>query len=141
MRSSLLAKRIASLTLTKKAFDVVVMDLRKVTPMTDFFVICSADSDIQIKAIADAVEDGLEVKGLSVWHREAGSVHWILLDYVDVVLHVFHKTTRTFYNLEKLWGDATIAHVKDKSSPRRTGATPLRRATRKTSTRSTKTTS
>lgn len=141
MRSSLLAKKIASLTLTKKAFDVVVMDLRKVTPMTDFFVICSADSDIQIKAISDAVEDGLAAKGHRAWHREAGSVHWILLDYVDVVLHVFHKTTRTFYNLEKLWGDATITKVNDKSSPRRAGAIPSKRAARKSPTRSKKTAS
>ncbi len=141
MRSSLLAKKIASLTLTKKAFEVVVMDLRKVTPMTDFFVICSADSDVQIKAIADAVEDGLEVKGLAPWHREAGSVHWILLDYVDVVLHVFHTTTRTFYNLEKLWGDATITPVNDKPSRRRAGAKPATRTARKSSTRSKKTAS
>jgi len=139
LRSSLLAKKIASLTLTKKAFDVVVMDLRKVTPMTDFFVVCSADSDIQIRAIADAVEDGLDVKGLSAWHREAGSAQWILLDYVDVVLHVFHKTTRTFYNLEKLWGDATITKVTDKSSPLRVDAIPSKRTPRKSSTRSKKT--
>ena len=141
MRSSLLAKKIASLTLTKKAFDVVVMDLRKVTPMTDFFVICSADSDIQIKAISDAVEDGLELKGLSAWHREAGSVHWILLDYVDVVLHVFHKTTRTFYNLEKLWGDATITRINDKPTPRRGKPVPSKRPARKAPTRSKKATS
>lgn len=138
MRSSLLAKKIASLALTKKAFDVVVMDLRKVTSMTDFFVVCSADSDVQIKAISDAVEDGLEVKGLSAWHREAGSVHWILLDYVDVVLHVFHKTTRTFYNLEKLWGDASITNVKDKVSPRSARAIPSKRTVRKSSARSKK---
>ena len=123
MKPPLLAKTIASLTLSKKASDVVVMDLRKVTPMTDFFVVCSADSDVQIKAIADAVEDGLDAKGISPWHREAGSVHWILLDYVDVVLHIFHKTTRTFYNLEKLWGDAGITRIDDGTVSR-----PKRRA-------------
>ena len=107
------------------------MDLRKLTSMTDFFVVCSADSDIQVRAIADAVEDGLEKKGSTVWHREAGSLNWVLLDYVDVVLHVFHKNTRSFYNLEKLWGDAEIEHVADKGvapAKRRAPATQRHRA-------------
>jgi ribosome-associated protein len=131
LRSSLLAKKIASLSLTKKANDVVVMDLRKVTPMTDFFVVCSADSDVQIKAIADAVEEGLETKGLTPWHREAGSVHWILLDYVDVVLHVFHKNTRSFYSLERLWGDAVITRLADRPATRRQRVTRRSRVPRK----------
>ena len=134
MKSSLLAKKIASLALTKKAFDVVVMDLRSVTPMADYFVICSADSDVQVKAIADAVEEGLEVKGLGAWHREASSVTWVLLDYVDVVLHVFHKTTRAFYSLERLWGDAVITRIDDEVTPPRKKAPP-KRATPKRSTR------
>ena len=113
MRSPALARKIASLALTKKAHDVTIMDLRKLTSMVNFFVICSADSDIQVRAIADAVEDGLEKKGSHAWHKEAGSLNWVLLDYVDVVLHVFHKNTRTYYNLEKLWGDAEIEHVTD----------------------------
>ena len=91
------------MTLTKKANDVVVMDLRKLSPVADFFVICSADSDVQVKAIADAVEDGMEERGVAPWHREAGSMNWFVLDYVDVVLHVFHKDTRKYYSLEKLW--------------------------------------
>lgn len=109
----MLAKKIAELTLSKKAYDVAIMDLRRVTSMTDYFVVCTADSDVQVRAIADAVEDGLEKKGAVPWHRESGSANWILLDYVDVVLHIFHKNTRSFYNLEKLWGDAAIRHVKD----------------------------
>ena len=113
MRASTLARKIADLTLTKKAQDVVIMDLRGLTSMADFFVLCSADSDTQVKAIADAVEEGLEKKGSAPWHRESGSVNWILLDYVDVVLHVFHKSTRSFYNLEKLWGDAEVERVED----------------------------
>ena len=114
MRSSTLASRIARLSLTKKAYDVVTMDLRGLTTMTDFFVVCSADSDIQAKAIADAVEDGMRQQGHAPWHRETGSAQWILLDFVDVVLHIFHKTTRSFYNLEKLWGDAPTKAIEDK---------------------------
>ncbi len=113
MRSSTVARNIARLALSKKAENVILMDLRGLTSMADFFVVCSADSDVQMKAIADAVEEGMEAKGSGVWHRESGSAHWILLDYVDIVLHIFHKNTRGFYNLEKLWGDAKITPVAD----------------------------
>ena len=113
MRSSTLATRIARLALTKKAYDIVAMDLRELTTMADFFVVCSADSDIQARAIADAVDEGMRGEGHAPWHRETGSAQWILLDFVDVVLHVFHKDTRGFYNLEKLWGDAPMKHIED----------------------------
>jgi len=114
LTSKVLARHIARLTLTKKASDIVLMDLRKLTTMTDFFVVCSADSETQVKAIADAVVEGLEEKGIKVWHYEGiGQLRWVLLDYVDVVVHVFHKQTRKFYNLEKLWGDATFEEVSD----------------------------
>lgn len=113
MKSPALATAIAKLALTKKAFDVAIMDLRPVTSMTDFFVVCSADSDTQIKAIADAVEEGTKEKGVSPWHKEKGSTNWVLLDYSDVVLHIFHKHTRSYYNLEKLWGDAKIKWIRD----------------------------
>jgi ribosome-associated protein len=113
VKPAILAKHVADLALSKKAQDVVIMNLRGLSSVTDYFVICSGDSDVQIKAIADEIKDGLAKKGVSVWHREVGSPNWVLLDYVDVVVHVFHKHTRPFYNLEKLWGDARIEHVKD----------------------------
>lgn len=116
----------------KKAQDVVILDLRPLTSMTDFFVVCSADSDIQAKAIADGVDEGLEKQGTRPWHREAGSANWILLDYVDVVLHVFHKHTRAFYSLEKLWGDAEIHHVSDDADPRAREKRDKRSASRRT---------
>jgi ribosome-associated protein len=113
VRASARAAAIARLTLTKKAYDVAVLDLRGLTTMADFFVVCSADSEPQIKAVADAVEEGMEEGGEVPWHKEAGSPNWVLLDYVDVVLHIFHKEARAFYSLEKLWGDATITAVTD----------------------------
>lgn len=113
MRPSARAAAIARLTLTRKAYDVIVLDLRGLTTMADFFVVCSADSESQIKAIAEAVEEGMEQRSESPWHREAGSPNWVLLDYVDVVLHIFHKAARSFYSLEKLWGDAVITAVAD----------------------------
>lgn len=129
MKPAILAKHVADLALSKKAQDVVIMNLRGLSSVTDFFVVCSGDTDVQIKAIADAVKDGLAKKGVAVWHREVGSPNWVLLDYVDVVVHVFHKHTRPFYNLEKLWGDAEIERVADeppaaqrKAAPRRASA-------------------
>src|SRR5512135_1859240 len=104
------------------------MDLRGLTSMADYFVVCSADSDIQVKAIADAVVDGMEKKGTRPWHIESGSANWILLDYVDVVLHVFHKNTRPFYSLERLWGDAAIERVTDESGTAPSKSRPAKKA-------------
>jgi ribosome-associated protein len=112
-----LAKKIARLAQVKKASDILIMNIGKLTSMTDYFVVCSADSDIQAVAIADSVEEGMEKEGVRVWHREVGSKNWIILDYVDVVLHVFHKQTRSFYSLERLWGDAEVTHVADEVAP------------------------
>ena len=114
MTAKNLAKKIAQLALTKKAHNVTIMDLRKVTDMADFFVVCSADSDVQVKAVADAVAAGTEELGLSPWHTEGVTQRqWVLLDYVDVVVHIFHKETRKYYAIEKLWGDAVIETVED----------------------------
>ena len=114
MTARTLAKRIADLMISKKAIDVVILDLKKLTSATDFFVICSADSDTQVKAIADSVENGMEALGENVWHKEGyHALRWIVLDYVDVVVHVFHKEERSFYNLDRLWGDAKRTEVQD----------------------------
>ncbi len=114
LRAPGLAKKIAALAIAKKAQDVVILDVRGLTAMTDFFVLCSGDSETHVKAISDGVENGMEIVNSAPWHREGGSPNWVLLDFVDVVLHVFHKNTRPYYNLEKLWGDAKIQRVKDK---------------------------
>ena len=114
MTARTLAKRIADLMISKKAIDVVILDLKKLTSATDFFVICSADSDTQVKAIADSVENGMEALGENIWHKEGyHALRWIVLDYVDVVVHVFHKEERSFYNLDRLWGDAKRTEVQD----------------------------
>ena len=100
--------------ISKKAIDIVILDLKKLTSATDYFVICSADSDTQVKAIADSVQDGMEAQGEHVWHQEGyHALRWIVLDYVDVVVHVFHKEERSFYNLDRLWGDAKRIEVLD----------------------------
>jgi len=102
-----LANRISETIFTKKGFDVIIIDLKKLVTFTDYFVICSADSDTQVKAIADQVDKALSEEGIKCWHREGlKALNWVLMDYVDVVVHIFKKEAREFYNLEKLWGDA-----------------------------------
>ena len=102
------------------------MDLRKLTSMTDFFVVCSADTDTQVKAIADAVVERLEEDGIRVWHNEGISqLRWVLLDYVEVVVHIFQKRVRQFYNLEKLWGDAKLEQVEDTALARKHRGSPV----------------
>jgi ribosome-associated protein len=133
--STALAKSIAALTLTKKAQDVLLLDMRGLTSMADFFVVCSADSDVQVRAIADAVDEGLGEEGVDPWHKETGSPNWMLLDYVDVVVHVFHKNARAFYALEKLWGDAKITSVTDEPKPARAVGTKKKTPVRKVAAR------
>jgi ribosome-associated protein len=130
LRTKTLAKKIARYALGKKAHDVTIMDLRKVTDMADFFVICSADSDVQVKAVADAIADGTESMGISAWHSEGlTNRQWVLLDYVDIVVHVFHKEVRKYYGLEKLWGDAKIEVITDGDEKK--PAAPRRRPARR----------
>lgn len=115
MNSKQLSTRLAHLTLSKKAADIKILDLRKLTTITDFFVICTGGSDTHVKAISDAVIEGSRRFGEKPWHREgAGSKSWVLLDYVDVVVHIFLNETRKFYALEKLWGDAEITTLEEK---------------------------
>ena len=133
VRSLTIARKIARLTQTKKAADVVIMNLKKLTSVTDYFVVCSAESDVQVKAIADAVEEGMKKEGVGPWHREVGSTNWMLLDYVDVVLHVFHRHTRSFYSLERLWGDAEITQVEEAAKRAERRPSGKRQITQKTS--------
>ena len=101
------AKKVARFTLEKKAFDVRLMDLRKVTPVTDFFVICSGTTNVQVKAIADNVIDRCKESDLDVYHVEGyESLGWVLIDMVDIVVHIFQPEVRSYYQLERLWGDS-----------------------------------
>ena len=109
LHSRQLALRAAELAASKKAEDIVIMDLRRVTNFADHFVLCTATSDVQLRAVADAVVDGLAKLQHEVWHSEGYDTRsWILLDYVDIVVHVFLPGPRAYYALEKLWGDAPI---------------------------------
>ncbi len=100
----------------KKGFDIVVMDLRKVkNAVADFFVICSGSSDKQLDAISESIDEFVFKKMKeNPWHTEGkNNKEWMLLDYINVVAHVFKKEKRNFYALEKLWGDADITRIED----------------------------
>jgi ribosome-associated protein len=102
-----LATTVAAHAADKKAIDIVALDLREVAGYTDFFVICSGNTDRQTKAIHDAIHLGLK-KHHGVLPRRVeglGEARWVLMDYLDVVVHVFTPDTRDFYRLEALWGD------------------------------------
>ena len=90
----------------KKGFDIKVLNLIKLTPIADYFIIVSGNSTSQVKAIADGIEEKMvEAEFHSSGKEGYGSGRWILLDFGDIVVHVFHKEDREFYNLEKLWAD------------------------------------
>jgi len=111
IKSNQLADIISKLTLTKQAENVLSIDVRKVSSSADYFIICSAETGIQVSAIANAVRKGTPNKP---WHVEGlNNQNWVLLDYVDVVLHVFKTPTREFYSLEKLWADAPTVKITD----------------------------
>ena len=102
-----LLQHAAEAAVGKKASDLVGLDLTGLEGVADYFFICSAASEPQVKAIAEAVEEKLRALGAKPWHVEGREGRrWVLLDYVDLVVHVFHEKTREYYLLERLWGDA-----------------------------------
>lgn len=91
----------------KKAQKIVIMDMRKTLPVTDYFLIASGTSTTQVQAVADAIDEKLEEAGMKLLHKEGfREAHWILLDYGHFVAHIFTNEDRQFYNLEQLWVDA-----------------------------------
>ncbi len=114
MDSKILTEKIINLIFTKKGYDVVHLNLSEHTTFADYFIICSADSSTQVKAISDEIDKKLRDEGIRCWHKEGYlTLSWVLLDYVDVVVHVFQKSAREYYNLERLWGDVPITKVED----------------------------
>jgi ribosome-associated protein len=132
LNPSQLADKITDLIFNKKGYDVKILDLRKLTTITDYFVVCSGDSDTQVKAIADEVDKTLRDQGIRAWHIEGyQALNWILIDFIDVVVHVFKKETRAYYNLEKLWGDAPVTDVTDPLLKKENVVIPKIKKTRK----------
>ena len=110
------ALAIAGAASDKKALDIVTIDMRKVSGVCDYFVIASGASTTQVRAIADHISRKLKERGERLWHIEGErEALWVLLDYGDVVAHVFLEETRRFYDLERLWGDAPQVRYKEPS--------------------------
>ncbi|MBC6366657.1 ribosome silencing factor [Algoriphagus sp. AK58] len=114
MTAEALSKVIVKGMEEKKASDILVMDLRNIkNTVTDFFVICSGNSDTQIDAISKSIEEEVHKAGESPAWKVEGKANgqWILMDYVNVVAHIFLKDKREFYGLEELWGDAKTTRI------------------------------
>jgi iojap-like protein len=104
MESLDLCKKIVSILDEKKGSDIVVLDISEISVLSDYFVIVSAENARQLEALKDALEDAVQLDNRKA--EGESSSGWILLDYKDVIVHIFDKDTRSFYNLEKIWSDA-----------------------------------
>ncbi|MDD5603433.1 MAG: ribosome silencing factor [Eubacteriales bacterium] len=105
------AGKIAVILEDKKARDIEILDIKGKTVLADYFVICSGSSETHIRTLCDEVEEKLEEEGLACLHKEGyGTARWILMDYGDIVVHIFHKDEREFYNIERLWSDSVMKH-------------------------------
>jgi len=112
----------------KKAQDIVALDISGVATFADYFLLCSGDSARQIQAIADEVEAKLAAAGCRPAHVEGyANAEWVLLDYLDMVVHVFSRKAREYYDLERLWRDARAIDVAGLLEPAGTGTAPVRR--------------
>jgi ribosome-associated protein len=108
------AKRIIKLAQDKKGQQIVLMDLSELSDFTDYFVLISGDSSIQIKAIADHIDEGMRKAGVRYYQKEGyQTLKWVLMDYVDVVVHIFSKEAREFYSIERLWADAKMNFISE----------------------------
>ena len=132
---------LGELALEKKAENVMVMDLRKLGAVTDFFVVCNGGVAQHVKAITDHITGTMAQQGIRVFHQEGYSnLRWVLLDFLDVVVHVFQPAWRNYYHLEDLWGDARIrvldeAYLKRKIQREKKAPTRRPKITRATSKR------
>ncbi|MDZ7718579.1 MAG: ribosome silencing factor [Balneolaceae bacterium] len=113
--SKLLIDSITEGLLEKKARDIKILDVRALTTLTDYFVVCHGNSETQIRALANsATEKVKEDLGENVWKKEGlDARRWIILDYVNVVVHIFSEEKRQYYGIERMWNDAEITEVED----------------------------
>ena len=107
------AKNIAKILDKKKAIDIIGIETKELTVMSDYFVIASGTSNTHVRALADEVDDEMKKLGVEVDHIEGSATGWILLDYNDVLVHVFQPESRQYYNIERLWNDAARVDLSD----------------------------
>ncbi|WCK53517.1 ribosome silencing factor [Aneurinibacillus sp. Ricciae_BoGa-3] len=107
-----IAKLAAHAAEDKKAHNVVLLDIQGLSIIADYFVICHGNSETQVQAIVDSIKDEVEKEGVTIRGREGyDEARWVLIDLGDVVVHVFHRDEREFYNIERLWKDARTIGV------------------------------
>ena len=107
MQPKKIAQLARDLALDKKAESPVILDLAKLTNVAHYFVVLHGNSDRHVRAIAHHIVDSLKDKKVKLWHMEGlDTAQWVLLDFSDVIVHIFYAPVREFYNLERLWGDA-----------------------------------
>lgn len=112
-----IARQCAKLADSKKAVDPIILGVKGLTDIADYFVICSGTSSKQIKTIADYVVEKIGEKGISPLHYEIDTDYtWVVLDYIDVIMHIFNEEKRDYYRLEQLWGDARLIAISSKPS-------------------------
>ena len=113
MEEKVITKTISQLMLDKKGLDIQIIDVKGLTSITDYFVNCSSQSDPQTRAIKNHIQDFLfakyQIKPLHIEGYE--NLKWILMDYISVVVNIFHENEREYYNMERLWSDAKIKKV------------------------------
>ena len=107
------AKNIAKILDKKKAIDIVGIETKELTVMSDYFIIASGTSNTHVRALADDVDDEMKKLGVEVDHIEGRATGWILLDYNDVLVHIFQPESRQYYNIERLWNDAARVDLSD----------------------------
>jgi len=108
-----LAKRIVKIAWSKKAEDIVLLDIKKISIMADYFLVCSAGSNVQARVVAEAIIDSLDASGIRCSVEGLEASRWILIDCYSVVVHIFLPEVREFYGLERLWGDAPREEFSD----------------------------
>lgn len=115
--SQALALHCVNACLTKKAQDLTILDVRNLSSFTDYFILCTGQSDRQVQAVCSAVQEYLKERGIRPLGIE-GERHgrWILMDYGDVVIHIFYETVRELYDLERLWSEAPHRKVPDETT-------------------------
>lgn len=114
MESSERARAIAEAALHRRGSDVLILDMRELTPMCDYFVLCTGRSSVHVGAVAAEIVDQMKQRGVNPGHVEGRREgRWVLLDYLSVVAHVFTEEAREYYGLERLWADAPRERVED----------------------------
>ncbi|MCK5427005.1 MAG: ribosome silencing factor [Thermodesulfovibrionia bacterium] len=107
----------AQMAISKKAKDTLILELKTLSTFTDYFIICSGESSTQVRTIAETIEEKFsKIKVFPIGREGAHSARWVLLDYGDVVIHIFNEEGRAYYELEKLWLDAPRIPIKDEQT-------------------------